>query len=109
MDKLGGCNHFNFGQVLCSTGQFDRGIREFDKVIKDDAKNASAWSHRAIAQLLHGDQAAYKATCEKMLEQFDKSDNWWNTSHVVLTSLMGPNDFKDGSRPFEMARRGGAE
>jgi serine/threonine protein kinase/WD40 repeat protein/tetratricopeptide (TPR) repeat protein len=105
MEKLGSCNHLNFGRVLCQTGQFGRGTEQFDKAVKANPDDSVPWAHAAAVRLHTGDLDGYQETCRKMYTHFANFNDPLDDSESAIICLIGPNDFKDGSSPFEMAAR----
>ena len=46
--KHGVRNHYNFGQVLCESGQFDRGAERFAKSIEANPGNVESFHHLGL-------------------------------------------------------------
>jgi predicted Zn-dependent protease len=94
-----------YGNVLCELGQHERGLKHLTQAIYVEPDNFRHWYLATSATLALGELKGCREACAEILKRFAETGDPIVAADAAKICLLGPNDFKAGSLPFQLAER----
>jgi serine/threonine protein kinase/tetratricopeptide (TPR) repeat protein len=94
------------GRYLAWLGRWDTTRAAYDRVIHKRTNLEDAHDEYASVLLLDGDQAAYRAWCERLRKQFEQRPSNYTAFLLARAAVLAPNTCDDPSCLVRWAERG---
>ncbi|HEY8506634.1 MAG TPA: tetratricopeptide repeat protein, partial [Gemmataceae bacterium] len=94
----------NRAQSHVWAGRWAEAAAEFDRAVERLPGNADLWHCRAVARLMAGDRAGYRAACAGMCERFGATADPGDAAHTVAACVVLPDAVPDPERLLPLAR-----